>query len=91
MESRDGGGGSFGPCANEKRACFLVDLFAVPNTEIMLSHVLTPALCDMQLDFLSEAEMMKRFDHENIVKLLGVCTRGEPAYTIMEFMLHGNV
>ncbi len=33
--------------------------------------------------------MMKRFDHENIVKLLGVCTRGEPAYTIMEFMLHG--
>ena len=34
--------------------------------------------------------MMKRFDHENIVKLLGVCTRGEPAYTIMEFMLHGN-
>ena len=45
---------------------------------------------NLQLDFLSEAEMMKRFDHENIVKLLGVCTRGEPAYTIMEFMLHGN-
>ena len=34
--------------------------------------------------------MMKRFDHDNIVKLLGVCTRGEPAYTIMEFMLHGK-
>ena len=47
-------------------------------------------LLNSQLDFLSEAEMMKRFDHENIVKLLGVCTRGEPAYTIMEFMLHGN-
>ena len=34
--------------------------------------------------------MMKRFDHDNIVKLLGVCTRGEPGYTIMEFMLHGK-
>ena len=44
-----------------------------------------------KLDFLSEAEMMKRYDHENIVKLLGVCTRGEPAYAIMEFMLHGKI
>ncbi|KAK2146668.1 hypothetical protein LSH36_590g02059 [Paralvinella palmiformis] len=44
-----------------------------------------------KLDFLSEAEMMKRYDHENIVKLLGVCTRGEPAYAIMEFMLHGDL
>jgi serine/threonine protein kinase len=42
-----------------------------------------------QMDFLGEAEMMKRFDHDNIIKLLGVCTRGEPAYMIMEFMLHG--
>ena len=33
--------------------------------------------------------MMKWFDHKNIVKLLGVCTRGEPVYAVMEFMLHG--
>ena len=32
---------------------------------------------------------MKRFDHKNIVKLLGVTTIGEPAYAIMEFMLFG--
>lgn len=44
-----------------------------------------------KMDFLGEAEMMKRFDHENVVKLLGVCTRGEPAYNIMEFMLHGDL
>ena len=43
----------------------------------------------LQLDFLSEAEMMKWFNHKNIVKLLGVCTRGEPVYAVMEFMLHG--
>jgi serine/threonine protein kinase len=43
-----------------------------------------------KLDFLSEAEVMKRFDHKNIVKLLGVCTKNEPVYTVMEFMLYGE-
>jgi Protein tyrosine kinase. len=43
-----------------------------------------------KLDFLSEAEVMKRFEHNNIVKLLGVCTKNEPVYTIMEFMLYGE-
>ena len=43
-----------------------------------------------QVDFLSEAELMKRFIHHNIVSLLGVCTREEPVYNIMEFLLHGK-
>lgn len=44
-----------------------------------------------RLDFLSEAEAMKRFDHTNIIKLLGVCLQSEPIYTIMEFMLYGDL
>ncbi|XP_072168944.1 uncharacterized protein [Diadema setosum] len=44
-----------------------------------------------KLDFLSEAEMMKRFSHRNVVNLLGVCTRGEPMYAVMEFMLYGDL
>ncbi|XP_055645042.1 uncharacterized protein LOC129780610 isoform X2 [Toxorhynchites rutilus septentrionalis] len=44
-----------------------------------------------KVDFLSEAEAMKRFDHNNIVKLLGVCLQTEPVYTIMEFMLYGDL
>lgn len=44
-----------------------------------------------RLDFLSEAEAMKRFEHQNIVKLLGVCLQSEPLYTIMEFMLYGDL
>ncbi len=43
-----------------------------------------------QLDFLCEAEIMKQFDHVNIVKLIGVCTTEEPVYTVMEFMLYGK-
>lgn len=34
--------------------------------------------------------MMKRFKHSNIVPLLGVCTRSEPVYAVMEFQLHGK-
>lgn len=44
-----------------------------------------------RLDFLSEAEAMKRFDHANVIKLLGVCLQTEPIYAIMEFMLYGDL
>ncbi|KAH8318198.1 hypothetical protein KR067_012718, partial [Drosophila pandora] len=44
-----------------------------------------------RIDFLTEAEAMKKFDHNNIIKLLGVCLQSEPIYTIMEFMLHGDL
>ncbi|XP_023163945.2 receptor-type guanylate cyclase gcy-5-like isoform X2 [Drosophila hydei] len=44
-----------------------------------------------RLDFLAEAEAMKKFSHKNIIKLLGVCLQTEPIYTIMEFMLYGDL
>lgn len=43
-----------------------------------------------KLDFLGEAEMMKRFTHVNVVQLLGLCTHQEPIYMVMEFMLYGE-
>lgn len=49
------------------------------------------ATTEEKIDFLTEADIMKHFDHINIVKLLGVCTKSEPTYTIMEFMLHGDL
>ncbi|XP_064535104.1 uncharacterized protein LOC135426060 [Drosophila montana] len=44
-----------------------------------------------RLDFLAEAEAMKKLNHKNIIKLLGVCLQSEPIYTIMEFMLYGDL
>lgn len=44
-----------------------------------------------KLDFLAEAEAMKLFDHKNLVRLIGVCTETEPIYTVMEFMLYGDL
>ena len=41
--------------------------------------------------FLAEAEILKQYDHPNIVQLLGVCTDKEPVYYIvMELMPGGN-
>ena len=44
-----------------------------------------------RLDFLAESETMKRFEHKNIVKLLAVCLQAEPLFTIMEYMLYGDL
>jgi serine/threonine protein kinase len=41
------------------------------------------------MDFLREANVMRKFDHPNIVRFLGVCTQGKQVYTIMEFLLYG--
>lgn len=43
-----------------------------------------------QVEFLSEADKMKLLSHPNLVKLLAVCTTGEPVYIIMELMIHGK-
>ena len=42
-------------------------------------------------DFLAEAAVMKDLHHENLVQLLGVCTREAPFYIITEYMNHGNL
>lgn len=45
-----------------------------------------------RLDFLAEAEVMKRLNHENIIKLYGVCTEGRGPFSIVvEYMLYGDM
>ncbi|GFN92404.1 guanylate cyclase [Plakobranchus ocellatus] len=44
-----------------------------------------------KLDFFSEVEKMKLLKHQNIVQLWGVCTRKQPMYAVMEFLLHGDL
>ena len=40
-------------------------------------------------DFIEEAKVMKNFEHENLVKLYGVCTRQGPVFIIQELMSQG--
>jgi len=39
--------------------------------------------------FLKEAEILKQYDHPNIVQLIGICAEKEPVYIVMEFMPGG--
>jgi len=61
-----------------------------PQVAVAVKTLKVGSTTEEKLDFLVEAEVMKRLDHKNIVKLVGVCTRSEPVYAVMEFMLYGK-
>lgn len=42
-------------------------------------------------NFLSEASVMKEFDTYHVVRLLGVCSCGQPALVVMELMKKGDL
>ena len=42
-------------------------------------------------DFFSEAEIMKKLQHNNLINLYGVCTQEEPFYIVTEFMKNGSL
>ncbi|XP_059693032.1 tyrosine-protein kinase Fer isoform X2 [Haemorhous mexicanus] len=45
---------------------------------------------ELKIKFLSEARILKQYDHPNIVKLIGVCTQRQPIYIIMELVPGGD-
>ncbi|XP_055015943.1 tyrosine-protein kinase Fer isoform X2 [Boleophthalmus pectinirostris] len=45
---------------------------------------------ELKIRFLSEARILKQYDHPNIVKLIGVCTQRQPIYIVMELVSGGD-
>ncbi|XP_066195101.1 tyrosine-protein kinase Fer isoform X2 [Sylvia atricapilla] len=45
---------------------------------------------ELKIKFLSEARILKQYDHPNIVKLIGVCTQRQPIYIVMELVPGGD-
>ncbi|KAM4810274.1 tyrosine-protein kinase Fer isoform 2-T2 [Rhinophrynus dorsalis] len=45
---------------------------------------------ELKIKFLSEARILKQYDHTNIVKLIGVCTQRQPIYIVMELVPGGD-
>nr|CAB3245778.1 tyrosine-protein kinase Fer [Phallusia mammillata] len=41
--------------------------------------------------FLSEAKILKGYDHPNIVRLVGICTDCHPIYIVMELVMGGDL
>ncbi|XP_033105749.1 tyrosine-protein kinase Fer-like isoform X2 [Anneissia japonica] len=46
---------------------------------------------DSRRKFLMEAKILKQYDHQNIVKLIGVCTDRHPIYIVMELVSGGDL
>lgn len=44
-----------------------------------------------RINFLKEASVMKGFDTHHVVKLLGVCSSGQPTLVVMELMANGDL
>lgn len=44
-----------------------------------------------RIEFLNEASVMKAFDTFHVVRLLGVVSRGQPTYVVMELMAQGDL
>ncbi|XP_020367057.1 tyrosine-protein kinase SRK2-like [Rhincodon typus] len=42
-------------------------------------------------NFLKEAQIMKNFQHENLIPLYAVCTRKQPFFIVTELMIHGDL
>ncbi len=55
--------------------------------------MLKPSAHDKELiDLVSEMVMFKTMgQHENIIRLVGVCTQGGPLYILVELCPHGNL
>lgn len=45
---------------------------------------------ELKIRFLSEARILKQYDHPNIVKLIGICTQRQPIYIVMELVSGGD-
>jgi proto-oncogene tyrosine-protein kinase ROS len=59
------------------------------NVAIKVLH--KDATEEQERSFLSEAIVMSHFNHENILKIIGVCVNNNPNFIIMELMEGGNL
>lgn len=50
-----------------------------------------PKNLNAKMELLSEAEVMKRFEHVNILRLIGVITQHDKCQIVTEFMMFGNL
>ena len=60
------------------------------NTIPVVVKVLEPDSVPV-FNFLSEAQIMKKLQHNNLTELYGVCTQEEPFYIVTELMEYGSL
>lgn len=61
------------------------------KTRVAVKSVQANASVRDRIEFLNEASVMKTINTHHVVRLLGVVSKGQPAYVIMEFMAQGDL
>ncbi|GAB1600337.1 muscle, skeletal receptor tyrosine protein kinase-like [Argonauta hians] len=85
---RDIGQGAFGRVFKAKAANIVK---GEELTLVAVKMLKDDASDDLMQDFEREATLMAEFDHQNIVKLLGVCAIGKPMCLLFEYMTKGDL
>ena len=61
----------------------------LPAYLVAIKQLHQTASTEARNEILGEAAVMAQFEHENVLRLVGVVTRGDPILVVMEFMEHG--
>ncbi|KAK7482297.1 hypothetical protein BaRGS_00026425, partial [Batillaria attramentaria] len=83
------GEGAFGQVYRGDLFCPETDTHQLVAVKVLKENVSN----EIREDFEREVEIMSAFDHDNILKLIGVVTQhaGQSPYMIFEYMVHGDL
>ncbi|EFX64263.1 hypothetical protein DAPPUDRAFT_15977, partial [Daphnia pulex] len=65
--------------------------FNQPEVKCAIKTVNEKAIVKEQMEFLTEASVMKEFNANHVLKLLGVVSKAQPTLVIMELMANGDL
>uniref|UniRef100_A0A914ZNN2 receptor protein-tyrosine kinase n=1 Tax=Parascaris univalens TaxID=6257 RepID=A0A914ZNN2_PARUN len=87
------GSGEFGEvCKGVLQPTPRVGTFDMSQVQTVAIKTLKPGSSEKaKSDFLMEASIMGQFEHENVIRLIGVVTKSEPIMIITEFMENGSL
>ncbi|VDN54287.1 unnamed protein product, partial [Dracunculus medinensis] len=87
------GSGEFGEvCKGVLQSNVRLNAYDLPEVQTVAIKTLKPGSSDKAKgDFLMEASIMGQFDHENVVKLVGVITKSEPVMIVTEYLENGSL
>uniref|UniRef100_A0A9J2PLY1 receptor protein-tyrosine kinase n=1 Tax=Ascaris lumbricoides TaxID=6252 RepID=A0A9J2PLY1_ASCLU len=87
------GSGEFGEvCKGVLQPTPRVGTFDMSQVQTVAIKTLKPGSSEKsKSDFLMEASIMGQFEHENVIRLIGVVTNSEPIMIITEFMENGSL
>nr|XP_034988069.1 tyrosine-protein kinase Fes/Fps isoform X2 [Zootoca vivipara] len=76
------GQGNFGEVFSGRLRC--------DNTPVAVKSCRETLPPELKARFLQEARILKQYNHQNIVRLIGVCTQKHPIYIVMELVQGGD-